>query len=241
MARGRMLSRTLGSSVRWGVTLPKVLSDAPELIEFSQTLYSLLLAQSDDFGRQEGNIDTVRFRVFPTSRRTEDEFERALLALNEAELIDWYEAQQPHSPVERVIAIRKWDSHQTGLHKRTKSKFPDPPSEEGGASAIPAVEVSSDIMDRARSWAQRYKVAHLEIIQQPYIATRIQEERDVDAARALCEGYNDDQLGPIVETFLRIPDEGSELFKNGRRTLPMLLLMAPRIAKMLGVKPEVSS
>jgi hypothetical protein len=236
MARGRMLSRTLGSSVRWGVTLPRVLSDTPELIEFSQTLYSLLLAQSDDFGRQEGNIDTVRFRVFPTSRRTDAEFELALRALNEAELIDWYESEQ-----QRVIAIRKWDSHQTGLHKRTQSKFPDPPSSDGGASAIPAVEVSSDIMHRARAWAERYKAAYFEIIKQPYTATRLQEERDLDAARALCEGYNDEELETIVSTFLRIPDEGSDLFKNGRRTMPMLAHLAPRIAKMLGVQPEVSS
>jgi hypothetical protein len=233
-----MLSRTLGSSVCFGVTLPKILVDRPELIEFSQALYSLLLAHADDFGRQEGNIETVRFRVFPTSHRTEDEFGAALNALAQSELIEWYDANK-----QSVIAIRKWDSHQTGLHKRTKSKFPDPPSDDGGASTFPAVEATSGeskdgtlYTDRSRQIVERFSTSHLALRKQPYMASRVQQERDLYAAQTLSVHYTDDQLGDLIEAFLRVPDESSPILKNGQRTLPMLVVIVPKLANLLGFK-----
>lgn len=115
MARGRLISRTLGSSRKFAA-LQKA---AGKLAEFSQALYPLLIACSDDFGRQAGDAFTVKLVAFPSSPRKESEFAKAISALASVELIRWYEAQNG-----QVIEIVDFDAHQTGLHKRTESKFP---------------------------------------------------------------------------------------------------------------------
>jgi hypothetical protein len=57
--------------------------------------------------------------VLPTSSRTEEDFSAALTTLREVGLIDWYDSSEG-----QVIEITDFDLHQTGLHKRTASKFP---------------------------------------------------------------------------------------------------------------------
>lgn len=115
MARGRLISRTLGSSRKFAA-LHKT---AGKLAEFAQSLYPLLVACSDDFGRQSGDAFTVKLVVFPSSPRKEAEFEAAIKALAAAGLVEWYEAG-----CAQVIQIVDFEPHQPGLHKRTESKFP---------------------------------------------------------------------------------------------------------------------
>jgi hypothetical protein len=125
MARGRLISRTLGSSRRFSA----LHSTARDLAEFAQSLYPLLVACSDDFGRQSGDAFTVKHAVFPSSPRPEEDFARALQSMEAAGLIRWYAANGS-----QVIEIVDFEEHQPGLHKRTKSKFPgnfpEIPSEE---------------------------------------------------------------------------------------------------------------
>jgi hypothetical protein len=128
MARGRLISRTLGSSRKYAA----LRQAAGELGEFAQTLYPLLVSCSDDFGRQAGDAFTVKLVVFPSSPRTEDEFALALASLASVGLIHWYEA-----PGGQVVEIVEFDEHQPGLSKRTKSKFPSFP---GNFTEIPSEE-----------------------------------------------------------------------------------------------------
>lgn len=125
-----MLSKTLGSSRKFATT-------GKHAGEFPQLLYALALPHADDFGRQSGDAFTVKNRVFPSSPRTEDEFEAALVALEQAKLIIRYASGD-----ETVMEIVKFDDHQQGLHKRTKSEFPDPPptlpGNSGNAPEIPS-------------------------------------------------------------------------------------------------------
>ena len=58
MARGRMISKTLGSSVRF----TELQDHAGKLGEFSAALFCLLVANSDDFGRLEGDAKSVKWR-----------------------------------------------------------------------------------------------------------------------------------------------------------------------------------
>lgn len=122
MARGRMLSKSLSTSERYAM-VPEVL---PVLFEFAQSLYPLLVAHSDDFGRQQGDLHTIQTLVHPSSDRSRDEFTLALQALHDVGLIVWYEVKG-----KRYIQISQWDAHQVGLHKRTRSKFPAPPGNSG--------------------------------------------------------------------------------------------------------------
>lgn len=87
--------------------------------EFAQVLYVLIVAHSDDFGRQSGDAFTVKHQVFPTSPRTEDEFEAALNDLGDVGLVERYEVDG-----EVVLQVVGFDEHQSGLHRRTDSRFP---------------------------------------------------------------------------------------------------------------------
>lgn len=132
MARGRLVSRTIGSSRKFAA----LHRTAGELAEFAQTLYPLLIACSDDFGRQAGDAFTVKLVVFPSSPRTEDEFRLALASLASVGLVHWYEATGG-----QVVQIVEFDEHQPGLHKRTASKFPPFP---GNFPAIPSQEKGTE-------------------------------------------------------------------------------------------------
>lgn len=119
MARGRLISRTLGSSRKFAA----LHREAGKLCEFCQTLYPLIVANSDDFGRMAGDAFTVKHAVFPTSPRREAEFQAALVAMHNAQLIQLYSDDAGQS----IIQVRQFDPHQPGLSKRTKSKFSEPP------------------------------------------------------------------------------------------------------------------
>ncbi len=118
MARGRLVSRTLGSSRKFAA----LQSVAGKLSEFSQALYPLLIANSDDFGRMAGDAFTVRLAVFPSSPRKDADFAAAIGAMHKVGLVCWYEADG-----QQVIQIVDFDEHQPGLSKRTRSRFPGPP------------------------------------------------------------------------------------------------------------------
>lgn len=128
MARGRLISRTLGSSRKFAA----LQKQAGKLGEFAQTLYPLIVTHSDDFGRQAGDAFTVKLVVFPSSPRREDEFSAALTAMHHVGLIEWYEADGL-----QVIQVCDFDAHQPNLHKRAeKSKFPENP---GNSRKVPEI------------------------------------------------------------------------------------------------------
>lgn len=117
-----MISKTLSTSEKRAALHGTV----PELAEFCQQLYPLLVAHSDDFGRLQGDTFTVKHAIDPTSPRPLPDFARALQALNDVHLIAWYQVSDRH-----FIQIENFDPHQTGLHKRTSSSFPVPPGGSG--------------------------------------------------------------------------------------------------------------
>ena len=118
MARGRLISKSLGSSRKFH----SLLLVGGKYGDFCQVLFPLLIVNADDFGRLPGDAFTIKNVVLPTSRRPERDFERALEVITEAGLIDRYAANG-----DMYIQINKFDEHQPNLQKRTKSKFPESP------------------------------------------------------------------------------------------------------------------
>src|SRR5260221_7944204 len=118
MARGRMLSCSLGTSRRFN----DVAKVGAELTEFAQLLFTLLVPHSDDFGRLSADSFTVKAKILPASTRTIEEFDTALLVLHAVNLITLYEIDG-----EFWLQISKFDEHQWGLTKRTKSRIPEVP------------------------------------------------------------------------------------------------------------------
>lgn len=123
MARGRMITKTLSTSRKFA----KLAS------EFGQVLYMLIIPHCDDFGRQSGDAFTVKHQVFPTSPRTEDEFEAALVDMEGAALIERYDVAD-----EKILQVVQFEEHQVGLHKRSNSRFPENPGTSGKFPEIPS-------------------------------------------------------------------------------------------------------
>jgi hypothetical protein len=122
MARGRLISKSLGSSRKYHA----LLSEGGKLGEFCQVLFPLLVANTDDFGRMPGDAFTVKNVVLPTSRRLEGDFETALDIMGRVGLIVRYVVDKSI-----YLQVNKFDEHQPNLNKRTKSRYPEIPENSG--------------------------------------------------------------------------------------------------------------
>lgn len=122
MARGRLISKSLGSSRKFHA----LLQAGGKLGEFCQVLFPLIVANTDDFGRMPGDAFTVKNVVLPSSRRPERDFDTALDALADVELIARYCLNRAI-----YLQVNQFDAHQPNLHKRTESKFPESPGISG--------------------------------------------------------------------------------------------------------------
>lgn len=89
---------------------------------FGRLLYTWMIPHADDFGRLPGSPAKVRALVVPMADETVKEVEAALQEMASIGLTIWYEVDG-----ERFLQINNFEEHQQGLHKRTKSKFPEPP------------------------------------------------------------------------------------------------------------------
>jgi len=70
MAQRRMISRNLCSSRK----LHAVNARCGKLGDFAQALFPRIVLNADDFGRLEGDVFTVRHKIFPVSPRTGEDF-----------------------------------------------------------------------------------------------------------------------------------------------------------------------
>ncbi len=124
MASGRMLKNSISLNERVnGLSLHSAL------------LYTWMITHADDFGRMHGSAKRVRATVVPMRDDfPSDKVESCLREMQACGLLQRYEIQG-----EIYICFPSWDEHQTGLHKRTKSKIPDPiPGDSGKFREIPA-------------------------------------------------------------------------------------------------------
>lgn len=110
MAIRRMLHKSI--SISKGVN---------SLTEFSQLLFSWIIPHLDDFGKIDGDPAVLKALVMPMSERSIEDFEVAIQEiLTEVDSVIRYEIQG-----RQVIQYMKFDEYQTGLNKRTVSKFRD--------------------------------------------------------------------------------------------------------------------
>ena len=140
MANRRMISKAL--------TLSKQLN---HVSLFSQDLFTRIVAHADDWGRQNADTEVLLGLLWPIGRTvnaspldaveievTEALLEAGLRELSEAlgtdgtPLIEVYEANGG-----RFLCLPKWESHQSGLHKRTGSQFPEKPADSRKFPEIP--------------------------------------------------------------------------------------------------------
>lgn len=122
MARGRLISKSLGSSRKFHA----LILSGGKLGEFAQVLFMLIIANTDEFGRMPGDAFTVKALVLPTSTRSERDFDRSLGLLADVGLVERYQVNDAI-----YLQVQQFDEHQVNLHKRTSSKFPESPGISG--------------------------------------------------------------------------------------------------------------
>jgi hypothetical protein len=140
-----MIAKSLSTSRRYG----RLHEVAGKRAEFCQALYPLLVAHADDFGRLAGDVYTVKHAIIPTSPRKERDLASALADLERVGLIQWYEFGD-----DKCIQITDFDEHQQGLHKRTKSVFPEPP---GKVPEIPSEEKGTEQKGREEKYSAEFE------------------------------------------------------------------------------------
>jgi uncharacterized phage protein (TIGR02220 family) len=118
MARGRILAGQISYS-------PSV-NDMSLKAAF---LFSWIIPHLDDFGKISGEPRKIKAQVVPMKKEIdESEIGELLMEMKGEKLIEIYWVDNSkNSGI--FIKFNGFEKHQTGLHKRTNSKFPDP--EEG--------------------------------------------------------------------------------------------------------------
>ncbi len=99
---------------------------------FDMLLFTWIIPHTDDFGRLAGSPAKVKALVVPMLEKSIKDIGDSLQRLHEQGLIQWYEADG-----EKVIQVTNFEKHQQGLHKRTRSKFPDPPDKSDSFQRVP--------------------------------------------------------------------------------------------------------
>lgn len=108
MAERRMIHRKISWSRQFN-----------EMSEFAQLLFLMMIPHADDWGSMVGDAYVIKAQVIPmSSRNSEEDVESALNEMEEHRLF-WRYQPNDEKP---LLQFRKWEDHQTGLHKRTKPK-----------------------------------------------------------------------------------------------------------------------
>ncbi|MEK5036386.1 DnaD domain protein [Paenibacillus sp. FSL R7-0302] len=123
MAEKRMLSKVISISEK--------VNELPNI--FDMLLYTWMIPHADDFGRLAGSPGKIKALVVPMLEKSIKDIRESLHVLDHQGLILWYEVDG-----ERVVQIQQFEKHQQGLHKRTRSKFPDFPGTSGNVQETPS-------------------------------------------------------------------------------------------------------
>lgn len=174
MAEKRMISKVISISEKVNIL--------PDL--FDMLLFTWMIPHTDDFGRLVGSPVKVKALVVPMMDKTSKDVEQSLKRLHESELIDWYEING-----DKYVQVINFEKHQSGLHKRTKSKFPESPNssrkfleippegkgreengiEENGREGSPPADLKKGIQNLLdASQVEDYSIHHIEIISSYY-------------------------------------------------------------------------
>jgi hypothetical protein len=217
MARGRLVSKSLGSSRKFHA----LLGAGGKLGEFCQVLFPLIVANTDDFGRMPGDAFTVKNVVLPSSPRPEKDFEAALRVIADVGLVRRYEAEGAI-----YLQVDKFDEHQPGLHKRTRSKFPEP-TEIPGTSEIYRANLTQNLTQNPEEnpepnpepgTALARRVAD-DLFEQFWLAYPKKKSKE-DARRAWSKRRPDAALLEVMLRAIAIQRESPDWLKNSGQFIP---------------------
>jgi len=125
MANRRMISKSISTSEKVNRKLVQYLKEQKfKDPSFGPLLYTWLHPHADDFGRMDGSAYWIKYNIVPCLEFDEKKIEQVLHSMESIGLIIRYSVNGTY-----CLQIQKFEEHQTGLNKRTASKFPDPPDD----------------------------------------------------------------------------------------------------------------
>lgn len=216
MARGRLISKSLGSSRKFHA----LLGSGGKLGEFCQVLFPLIVANTDDFGRMPGDAFTVKNVVLPSSPRLEKDFEAALQIIAHVGLIKRYESNGAI-----YMQVNKFDEHQVNLHKRTASKFPEPTESPGNSEIYRSnlTESNRTELNPEQNRTQNTEGARRreadDLFEQFWAAYPKKKAKD-DARRAWDKRRPDDALLAVMLRAIDVQRQSPDWQRNGGQYIP---------------------
>ena len=211
MARGRLISKSLGSSRKYH----QLLTVGGKVGEFSQVLFPLIVANTDDFGRMAGDAFTVKNLVLPSSRRPEADFDRALQALQTVGLIVRY---QVNGSI--YLQVNQFDAHQPNLHKRTKSSFPEIP-ENAGDSVLTELNLTESKRTQKGTQNRASSDAQPRDLFAEFWARYPKKKAKEDAQRAWMKRQPSPELLSVMLSALERQRHSPDWLKDGGRYIPL--------------------
>jgi hypothetical protein len=138
MANRRMISKSISTSKKVNDALVEKMKQYGKAKQFlAILLYTWLHPHADDFGRLDGDPYWIKLNIFPGLANAklvnESDIVLCLDILHDVNLIVYYQVSKKW-----YIQIINFDEHQTGLNKRTESKFPAFQGNSEKFSEIPA-------------------------------------------------------------------------------------------------------
>ncbi|GMA64731.1 DnaD domain protein [Alicyclobacillus fastidiosus] len=189
MANRRMISKSISVS-----------EQVNSMSTFASLLFTWMIAHADDFGRMPGSPAKVKALVMPMRPESVHEVEKAIQEMVEQDLITWYEVSGV-----RYIQFNTWERHQTGLHKRTKSAFPDPAEGSEQVTEVPGISRSTEenLTELEQNLTELKDKEQGALVLQSAIeevaATAPAERKD--SSSSLRQRYTDIELGQIARAY----------------------------------------
>jgi hypothetical protein len=131
MAERRMISKSISISER-----------VNDMSIFARLLFTWMIPHADDFGRLPGSPMKLRALVVPMGDETKQEVEDALHEMDQHHLIQWYTIAGT-----RYIQINGFEKHQSGIHKRTQSRYPGPEEADAPTSSTESSQQFLEVAD----------------------------------------------------------------------------------------------
>ena len=124
MANRRMISKSISTSKKLTTLRTLAIKRKEKDISFSSLLFTWLQPHVDDWGRCDGTAFWIKYNVVPTYNYSEEQINIAINDMVSVGLIVRYNMDG-----KTIIQVINFEDHQTGLGKRTESKFSEPTEE----------------------------------------------------------------------------------------------------------------
>jgi len=195
MAKRRMIWKKISTSVQ-----------VNEMSEFAQLLFTWMIPHADDYGVMKAHPKFLKAEVMPLSSRNFNEFQDALDEMVNADLIVQYDVDGEGS----LIQFKRWEDHQTGLSRRTRTgKLPRFIDFQRNSQKFTEIHPEQNRTEQEQNGTEQEKVAAT------FSSIWLEELNTLDLNATLAEEM-DAYIGEITADFFT--EAVREMLRQGKRS-----------------------